>query len=566
VAFDIGNPVIEFSSGVFVSESSKVFGRLTREIPLSPVDYSTGMFVSEITKVFKSPTVDIGSAGILVAFSSGAIVFPPVVAVFGQYTTIIFLSALPSGPLDNTRIVIFGVSVDFSGSPRRGRAPLSVRFTNMCGGSFDRFEWEFGDGGTSLSSDPTHVYERSGIYDVTLRARIEGIWYESVKRRYIHVYEGGLIVSYTNRSFTYAVLPSQGIGFSENTGSWPMPEAGAGPVFYHDDDDQPHLIVMDADDGYEYDILQRDGPEGTGITKKWMDKVGVDGTGGTDVTPLVKFIADVGTFEYFWLKHLVTHIFARSANEDRYRGASGYDSSGFPTGLEFLLRFFVDGERVTEERRVKNIPITGDITTDEDVQGHRIQIELSANMGTHAIVGRKSEYSASDKLDGSGVMTEDDYQEEFSSPVQWFSRGCGSRYSFTDRSTGTELGTVEQAKVTRCEGPDGESESAAQFTEAINFPSVALGGTGTLVLWHQSLTSVTIGGAAVALTQYGTIGSWILSYARNINESGELTITPDGTGRIFDHRIFASNVSDDAIEYYFDNIDEHEGDVMLPWE
>lgn len=432
--------------------------------------------------------------------------------------------------------------------------------------AIEAYNWIFGDGESSNEETPVHIYTKPGVYDVVLRVRIDGLWYEETKKHYIQVFGLGTVVSYTNRSFTLAVLPSQGIGFSENTESWPMPEAGGGPIFFHDDDNQPHLVVQDADDGYEYDILQRDGPENTGVTKKWKDKVAADGSGGVDLTPLLRFVADVGTFEHFWLRHSISHIYARSANEDKYRGAEGYDDAGFPDGIELLLKFFVDGERVTEERKVKNIPITGNVTTDHHVQGHRIQLEVSANMGAHAIVGRKSEYIVTDKLDGTGVMTEDDYQEEFSNPLQWFSRGPYQQYSFIDRSTGSELDTDEQAKLTRCQGPDGYAESAVQFTEAVTYPPVTLAGTGTVLIWHQSLTSVVIGGTPVSLTQYGTIGSWVLSYAKNITADGDVVLTPSGTGKIFEHRIFSGNLTDEAIEYYFNNINDHEGDVILPWD
>ena len=46
--------------------------------------------------------------------------------------------------------------------------------------------------------------------------------------------------------------------------------------------------------------------------------------------------------------------------------------------------------------------------------------------------------------------------------------------------------------------------------------------------------------------------------------TGDVVITPNGTGRIFDLRIYSTAISAAAIEFYFDNVDDHDGDVVLP--
>jgi hypothetical protein len=558
-AIDVSSAtVIGFASGSYVSEISKIFSGNTLDITdeTASIEFNSGSFVSEQVKVFNSKVFDIGQFS--VDFSSDKFVVPPL-QVFGIFGVPILVSALPANVGDDAVVIVIGVSVDFYADPRTGHAPLTVQFFNTSGGSIEEFYWLFGDGEVSRDSSPDHVYQRSGRYDVTLRIRIENRWYETTKHRYIIVYPGGLIVSRTSRCFSIGLLPQEGIGFSENTGDYPFPESGDNSLLIYDDDDQPHLLVLDNNDGFFYDIMQRDGPEGTGIVKQWKDKVAVDGTGGTDPLPSVSFASDIGTFEHYWLRHMVSHIFARCA-ASKYRGAAGYDSEGFPTGIEFLLKLFVDGELVTPSRQVSKIPITGDIHTDDAVEGHRVQLELSANMGAHAIVGRKQEYVAYDKPDGSGEMTEDDYQEEFAEPLLWFSRGNLK----IDRATGEEMSSSMYARVTPCTGPDGESGSAMQFTQTITLPTDLVLTDGTLMLWHQSLSSVTIGGDSISLTQHAVSGSWILSYAKDLARTGELVITPTGTGRAFDIRVFNSEISDDAIAYYYDNIVNHEGDVVLP--
>jgi len=63
------------------------------------------------------------------------------------------------------------VNADFVASDTSGCAPHTVQFTDLTtGGNPQEYEvtWIFGDGDTSQASNPTHVYQSSGTYDVTL--------------------------------------------------------------------------------------------------------------------------------------------------------------------------------------------------------------------------------------------------------------------------------------------------------------------------------------------------------------------------------------------------------------
>jgi len=56
----------------------------------------------------------------------------------------------------------------FSGSPLSGAVPLTVTFTDASVGGISTRAWTFGDGGTSSSTNPTHLYATAGAYDVGL--------------------------------------------------------------------------------------------------------------------------------------------------------------------------------------------------------------------------------------------------------------------------------------------------------------------------------------------------------------------------------------------------------------
>ena len=57
----------------------------------------------------------------------------------------------------------------FLAAPTTGAAPLTVTFTDQSSGAATSWDWDFGDGGSSTLSDPTHTYDSSGTYSVVLR-------------------------------------------------------------------------------------------------------------------------------------------------------------------------------------------------------------------------------------------------------------------------------------------------------------------------------------------------------------------------------------------------------------
>lgn len=61
---------------------------------------------------------------------------------------------------------------EFSAIPLSGIVPLTVRFTDLCTGSPDSWEWDFDGNGITDSSekDPVWTYETPGTYTVSLRA------------------------------------------------------------------------------------------------------------------------------------------------------------------------------------------------------------------------------------------------------------------------------------------------------------------------------------------------------------------------------------------------------------
>ncbi|MDO9540077.1 MAG: PKD domain-containing protein [Methanocalculus sp.] len=57
---------------------------------------------------------------------------------------------------------------NFTGTPRTGDAPLTVRFTDTSIGGPNWWRWDFGDGLLSSEMSPVHLYSSPGTYTVTL--------------------------------------------------------------------------------------------------------------------------------------------------------------------------------------------------------------------------------------------------------------------------------------------------------------------------------------------------------------------------------------------------------------
>ena len=83
------------------------------------------------------------------------------------------------------------IPAEFSGTPTSGNAPLEVDFTDETGGTPTTWAWTFGDGGTSTSQNPTHIYTSPGVYTVTLL--VNGVSFVT-RTNYITVTSPGAVI------------------------------------------------------------------------------------------------------------------------------------------------------------------------------------------------------------------------------------------------------------------------------------------------------------------------------------------------------------------------------------
>ncbi|WP_410508553.1 PKD domain-containing protein [Methanosarcina hadiensis] len=76
---------------------------------------------------------------------------------------------------------------DFTADRTLGKAPMALRFIDKSAGSPTSWYWDFGDGSTSRSKNPIHIYSKAGKYNVTLKVTNSIGTNTTMKSSYINV-------------------------------------------------------------------------------------------------------------------------------------------------------------------------------------------------------------------------------------------------------------------------------------------------------------------------------------------------------------------------------------------
>ena len=96
------------------------------------------------------------------------------------YDTGCYEAAAPTG----------GPLADFAADRLAGAAPLAVQFADLSAGDATAWSWDFGDGATSTLQNPSHVFQNSGSFTVTLTTGNSGGQSTRTKTGYVAVNPG----------------------------------------------------------------------------------------------------------------------------------------------------------------------------------------------------------------------------------------------------------------------------------------------------------------------------------------------------------------------------------------
>jgi PKD repeat protein len=85
------------------------------------------------------------------------------------------------------------LDANFNANIQSGVWPIQVEFTDLSTGSPSTWKWNFGDGNTSIEQNPSHTYNNTGVYTVSLVACNGTICDTSVRTDYIEVLPNGIV-------------------------------------------------------------------------------------------------------------------------------------------------------------------------------------------------------------------------------------------------------------------------------------------------------------------------------------------------------------------------------------
>ncbi len=95
-------------------------------------------------------------------------------------------------------LTVGNFGADFTANPTSGAAPLTVQFTDTSTTEWSVWTWDFGDGGSSVIKNPSHVYETPGTYTVKMTVGSMSGTYTVTKDNYITVTQsGGIVADFT---------------------------------------------------------------------------------------------------------------------------------------------------------------------------------------------------------------------------------------------------------------------------------------------------------------------------------------------------------------------------------
>jgi len=126
--------------------------------------------------------------------------------------------------------------VTFNGDPLMGTVPLLVNFTNQSQGASSSVLWDFGDSGTSLDINPSHLYPTAGVYSVSLTVMTPAGLMSSTQAQMVVV---------LNPSPTISAQPQDQTVPSSTTVSFTVTATGTPPLAYQWFKDEAALV----DDG-----------------------------------------------------------------------------------------------------------------------------------------------------------------------------------------------------------------------------------------------------------------------------------------------------------------------------
>lgn len=400
--------------------------------------------------------------------------------------------------------------------------------------------------------------------------------------------------AYNNKSLRYGFGGDAGIGWSTLArSSWIFPPLYVGATRYQDSSGVDRLIALNNADGLFYWVETFDGPDSSGFSKLWLDKVTTVGTGGTEIASALVLRERTGSQEHHTIRHQESHLSLRPAVKSLgYRGAFRVDVTGY-----------VD-DTVAAHESIVNVPRAGDITFAKEHKGLRLQTRYDfAAAGFQVVRAYSRDLEDDRRALGAGYAetNEGGYQRELLGSMKHW---AGRYKARLNRATGS-LYTLTGDAPSQVTGPDGKSfalsfgagsysQASTQAYTSFSFSfwvkgmTVAnrvfeLAGTAFYVRFDSN-TQINISGQTLAVSTIATgwhhfalvrSGSTVTVYQNGASVGtvtlagtiggGAITWNPGLVAmQLDDWRLQTSGVSAGAWAFYYDNVVNHAGCKVLP--
>jgi hypothetical protein len=403
----------------------------------------------------------------------------------------------------------------------------------------------------------------------------------------------------------YDVKAAQGQGYkflrnSSVPEAWIWPDPQSDPLEIIDARNNLRYLILDEVTGRFFEVGTRRGPNNSGISEVWMDKV-TGNYAGVEIPCGLQLRDHTGRAEHETIEHVETHAYLRPRHREN-KGADGYTADGFRPAQEFEIRGYKDGD-IAENMRTQDVPLNGDFVFDRNIaDAKRFQVGFFTKASDFRLAGMDTYYLLIDESESRRAMTEHGWQDEFATPSIWFCRGPNP---LVDRATGeATTGTLFDT----VDGPDGKDNSAMRFSgqEGLQPGRFTFSGDFTLIVSFEDIIMPCRVFGPISIFEQDnvryarlTIGNRNVTNILNWNGTGWATIMFKRTGdnivfaedgavsgthaNVFDNTftvdmnvmlreagnvtnawLFETAISDLAFNYFYTDMVENSGDALLP--
>lgn len=404
------------------------------------------------------------------------------------------------------------------------------------------YEWSFGDESpnvitqntrSSNEMEPEHIYDMAGEYTVTLSTTYsDGSVYTVTTTVRVYDYSYGTpergpvepIASLTDTCYRLPVRPGDGYGPSEYADSenigfdwvWPPSEKGTATAITRSKKEV--ALALDAKTQRIYMLND--------ITA-WRDRIGGYSDGNRIDSWIHQRSDEANAGEHIAIVHTESHLHMEAFEKD-LKGASGYDSEGFPLNMRIDMHLHEDNKEVASKKAIR-VPKDGDLVYREKAEARKLQTRIKVYHAPWLVTQVEHEYETIDKASRPSLrqMTESVFQENLSSMPLFHVSRCF--FPLRNRATGENATGTQNSLVT---GPDGRELSALNFTAGNGISDTlqeSLSADFTLSVWCNSMLTLPITLYTIGTLTISIQPGYVLRFNDGVNLVADWDLNFNGT-------------------------------------